>query len=240
MRRRALVFAMLAATLVAACVGCSGAPKVYVAEPEYDFGVAIEGDKVEHAFLIENQGDAPLVISDVRASCGCTATNLSTSTVDPGKSVRLGVTLSTEGYGGSRVSKAVHITTNDPENGEVVVSLVGTVVNAQAYFVKGEEVGRSLALVIDVRPLANYEQGHLVGAVNLQPGEIDSWLPHIPTGIPVILYDETGEEASYIADAMLRAGYLNVSVLLGGFSEWRRQYGDRLVVTFATVFISLE
>ena len=240
MRQRTLVFAVLVATLVAACVGCAGAPRAYVAEPEYDFGVAIEGDEVEHAFLIENQGDDPLQIIDVRAGCGCTATTLSTSTIAPGKSIRLGVTLSTSGYGGSRVSKDVHVTTNDPSSAEIILSLVGTVVNAQAYFVKGQEVARSLALVIDIRPFASYEQGHLLGAVNLQPAEIDSWLPHVPTDIPVIVYDATGDDAPYLADAMLRAGYLNVSVLLGGFAEWRREYGDRLVVTFATVFIPLD
>jgi 3-mercaptopyruvate sulfurtransferase SseA len=36
---------------------------------------------------------------------------------------------------------------------------------------------------------------------------------------------------------MLRAGFLNVKVLLGGFDEWVRAYGERLVVTFATVFV---
>jgi hypothetical protein len=40
---------------------------------EHDFGTIKEGDVVEHTFSFKNTGDAPLIISDARPSCGCTA-----------------------------------------------------------------------------------------------------------------------------------------------------------------------
>lgn len=39
---------------------------------EHDFGTIKEGDVVEHVFEFVNDGEAPLIISNARASCGCT------------------------------------------------------------------------------------------------------------------------------------------------------------------------
>ncbi|UXP33808.1 DUF1573 domain-containing protein [Reichenbachiella agarivorans] len=41
-------------------------------EEDYDFGKINEGDEVEHVFQFTNTGDAPLIISDAKGSCGCT------------------------------------------------------------------------------------------------------------------------------------------------------------------------
>ena len=41
-------------------------------EESYDFGTVIEGVKATHVFKFTNTGDTPIVISGVRASCGCT------------------------------------------------------------------------------------------------------------------------------------------------------------------------
>lgn len=48
------------------------APKFEFAEMEYDFGTINEGDVVEHTFTFTNTGEAPLVIQNASASCGCT------------------------------------------------------------------------------------------------------------------------------------------------------------------------
>ncbi len=40
---------------------------------EYNFGKITEGDVVSHNFNFRNIGTANLVITDVRASCGCTS-----------------------------------------------------------------------------------------------------------------------------------------------------------------------
>ncbi len=53
-------------------------------EMEYDFGAINEGQVVEHIFKFTNNGQAPLVISNITASCGCTSPDWSKAPVKPG------------------------------------------------------------------------------------------------------------------------------------------------------------
>lgn len=54
-------------------------------EMEYDFGAINEGKVVEHVFKFTNNGQAPLVISNITASCGCTSPDWSKAPVKPGE-----------------------------------------------------------------------------------------------------------------------------------------------------------
>lgn len=55
------------------------------AEEEYDFGNINEGQVVEHIFNFTNNGQAPLVISNITASCGCTSPEWTKTPVNPGE-----------------------------------------------------------------------------------------------------------------------------------------------------------
>jgi hypothetical protein len=54
----------------------------------HDFGKIKLNNPVTHEFRFTNSGDGPLVISSVKASCGCTVTDYSKDPIAPG----------TEGY----------------------------------------------------------------------------------------------------------------------------------------------
>lgn len=54
-------------------------------EMEYDFGTIDEGKVIEHEFKFVNEGEAPLVISNITASCGCTSPNWTKTPVKPGE-----------------------------------------------------------------------------------------------------------------------------------------------------------
>ena len=41
-------------------------PNAVVPETSFDFGAVHEGEDVRHLFVIENKGDAPLVLLDVK------------------------------------------------------------------------------------------------------------------------------------------------------------------------------
>jgi hypothetical protein len=43
-----------------------GHPRAVVAQKEYQFDTVFEGVQVKHDFVIENRGDAPLMIHNVR------------------------------------------------------------------------------------------------------------------------------------------------------------------------------
>ena len=72
----------LASLLLAGCAFFANAqeveepmtgPKISFAEKSFDFGEITQGEKVEHVFEFENVGNEPLILSDVRTTCGCTA-----------------------------------------------------------------------------------------------------------------------------------------------------------------------
>ncbi|TVP50953.1 MAG: DUF1573 domain-containing protein [Mongoliibacter sp.] len=53
-------------------------------EMEYDFGTIDEGKVIEHIFKFTNEGQAPLVISNITASCGCTSPDWTKTPIKPG------------------------------------------------------------------------------------------------------------------------------------------------------------
>lgn len=52
----------------------------------YEFGTVEEGTKVEHDFVFNNSGKTPLIIANVRASCGCTTPEYPKTPIKPGES----------------------------------------------------------------------------------------------------------------------------------------------------------
>jgi hypothetical protein len=87
-------------------------PQIKFKESAWDFGKMKEGQVKAHEFVFENTGDAPLVIKNVKTSCGCAAALVSEKTIEPGKKGEIKVTFNSRGYEGS-VSKYVYVESND-------------------------------------------------------------------------------------------------------------------------------
>ena len=67
-------------------------------ELTYNFGTIAEADGfASHTFTIKNTGDAPLVITRVTASCGCTRPEWTKSPIAPGKTGEGKLTYNTKG-----------------------------------------------------------------------------------------------------------------------------------------------
>ncbi|MDH4161692.1 MAG: DUF1573 domain-containing protein [Nitrospirota bacterium] len=66
MRRWVLLLMVLVPAVLWA--GAPSGPRIYVPEVRYDFGAVKAGDKLEHLFLIRNDGTGELVIRKVSAS----------------------------------------------------------------------------------------------------------------------------------------------------------------------------
>lgn len=60
-------------------------PVLEIKELNYDFGKIQEGNIASHDFIITNTGDQPLIINNVRASCGCTTPFWTKEPILPGK-----------------------------------------------------------------------------------------------------------------------------------------------------------
>jgi len=55
-------------------------------EQEHDFGSLAPKKAVEYQFEFTNPGETPLLITDVKTSCGCTVAEWTKTPVNPGKS----------------------------------------------------------------------------------------------------------------------------------------------------------
>ena len=79
-------------------------------ESTYDFGQVKSGEKVTHNYSFTNTGDEPLLLSNVKASCGCTAPNWPRTPIAPGETGEIEVVFSARGKG--KQKKNVTITAN--------------------------------------------------------------------------------------------------------------------------------
>ncbi|MCH7409600.1 DUF1573 domain-containing protein [Belliella sp. DSM 111904] len=69
---------------------------------EFDFGTIAEGKVIEHVFNFVNEGEVPLVISNVTASCGCTTPDYTKTPVKPGESGFVKVEFNSAGKPGTQ------------------------------------------------------------------------------------------------------------------------------------------
>jgi hypothetical protein len=80
-------------------------------ETEFDFGTIGQGDVVKHSFKFTNTGDAPLMISDIKTTCGCTTPQYTKDPVGPGESGEILVQFNSAGKAGV-INKRVTIYAN--------------------------------------------------------------------------------------------------------------------------------
>jgi len=88
-------------------------PKIVFEVESHDFGKLISDEKVNFAFKFRNEGKAPLVISNVQSSCGCTAAKPSKPQFEPGESGEIQVTYDPKGRSGVQ-AKDITVVCNDP------------------------------------------------------------------------------------------------------------------------------
>ncbi|HWC01694.1 MAG TPA: rhodanese-like domain-containing protein [Methylomirabilota bacterium] len=89
--------------------------------------------------------------------------------------------------------------------------------DVQRYLEAGEVI-----VVIDLRPLDSFRQGHVTRAQSLPVAELRRRQAEIPRAGRVVLCGATPEEAAAAYRALRDAGYRNVMVLAGGFPAWTR------------------
>jgi hypothetical protein len=112
------ILALCAVLLVAtSLLAQAGKAKAVPVEPIKDMGVVPKGDKVVHDFLIRNEGDAPLQITDVRSSCGCTVVDYD-KVIAPGQTGKVHAEVDTTTFAGP-IAKSVTIFTNDAEHAQI-------------------------------------------------------------------------------------------------------------------------
>ncbi len=97
----------------------------------FDFGAVLGGKTLRKEFRLRNVGDQDLVLQPVRTSCGCTVGKLARTTLAPGESTSLLVTLAT-GAARGHIVKGVVVPSNDAATPLVEIKLQATVGEASA------------------------------------------------------------------------------------------------------------
>src|SRR4051812_11670200 len=67
-------------------------PQITFSDKSHEFGDIKQGDKVNYTFKFTNTGPEPLILSRVKTTCGCTATNWTHEPVAPGKTGEVAAT----------------------------------------------------------------------------------------------------------------------------------------------------
>lgn len=119
---KSAILALCAVLLVATTLlAQAGQPKAVPVEPIKDFGVVPKGETIVHDFVIRNEGDAPLQITDVRPACGCTVVDYD-KTIAPGQTGKIHAEVDTATFNGA-FAKSVGVFTNDPEHAMIELTV---------------------------------------------------------------------------------------------------------------------
>jgi hypothetical protein len=119
-----LILTLFSATLV----GATG-PEIVLDRSEHDFGDIKVGDVVHTQLRVINKGDAPLVIDEVRTTCGCAVTGSHAKEVPPGQEIEIAVTYDSVGLSPGRKTQSVLIHTNDQKNSVTKFQMFATVIH---------------------------------------------------------------------------------------------------------------
>jgi hypothetical protein len=94
----------------------------------HDYGTLENGANGDCEFVFTNKGEKPLVLSNVRASCGCTAPSWTKEPVLPGKTgvIKVGYNTGIPGV----FHKTVTVTSN-AANSQVILTIKGNVLPKQ-------------------------------------------------------------------------------------------------------------
>ena len=199
-------------------VVATAGPEIAVDQPVHDYGSIGQGYMVKHTFVLQNTGDQMLEIVRVRASCGCTTTELSTDRLAPGASVPLEVLVLADH--GTTKNVSIYVFTNAPDqygnsnddrdDPDITLRVLGAITPKQEYELAPYELAYDLMLLIDVRDAASYAANHLMGAINIPADELITHMPRLPKSAFLIVYDLAGEAA----DASVQTHLLQFDSLL--------------------------
>lgn len=106
-------FIVMAFLLVAGIVSAVAQAEIKFDKTTHDFGSFSESSpKVTCEFTYKNVGDAPLIINQAVASCGCTVPEYTKTPVQPGESGSIKVTYNGTGKFPGHFKKMITVRTN--------------------------------------------------------------------------------------------------------------------------------
>lgn len=98
-----------------------------LSENHYNFGDVKKGGKVSHVYEVTNTGDNPLIISQVKPACGCTAPQYTNTPILPGQKGSVTLEFDSSSFDGLQ-NKQAEVYAN-VEQAPIVLTFSANVVN---------------------------------------------------------------------------------------------------------------
>ena len=95
--------------------------KIMLEETDFNFGSVNEGDVVKHTFKLKNVGNQPLLITDIRTTCGCTVPTWNKSPIAANANDQVEVKFDTKGKANEQVKKITIIANTFPAETELIL-----------------------------------------------------------------------------------------------------------------------
>jgi rhodanese-related sulfurtransferase len=86
-------------------------------------------------------------------------------------------------------------------------------------------INRSDAVVVDVRDKKEFDNGHIVDAINIPLTKLDQRMAELEKHKekPIVVVCKMGQHSSDACNKLTTAGYAQVVKLGGGITEWKAQ-----------------
>ncbi len=142
----------------------------------HDFGTAYLSRTMDHEFQIQNTGETPVEITDIKADCGCTIVDMETRFIEAGTSAPLTVTFTPEFQVG-RIDKKITVYTDLPgKRNWLELSIradIATVITIDPVNVYFKNVHFGEASIEEVHITAKKGSGVIITAVEQVEGRLD-------------------------------------------------------------------
>jgi len=102
-------------------------PEISFEKTVIDYGTVNKGENGVREFVFKNSGNAPLIISNVKSTCGCTIPKKPEKPILPGESEKIQVKYDTKRVGFIR--KSITVTSNAASSPTTILKIKGQVVD---------------------------------------------------------------------------------------------------------------
>lgn len=106
-------------------------PKIVFNVLEHDFGKMLQGEQVSYTYKFKNTGNAPLIISSVEKTCGCTDTKYPKTPIKPGEEGSITITYNSDGHKGFQNKRIIVKTNTNPA--ETILKFKARVETVEGY-----------------------------------------------------------------------------------------------------------
>ncbi len=208
----------------------SAAPELVITEGNpIELKKATEGEIRKGHFTLKNGGDEDLKIQNFIVTCSClTILNRDLAPLKPGETKEVNFLFDTAHFGGKKTRKEVMIFSNCPKSPERLGILI-RVENRSDYEFLAEGFEERLNILVDIREEKAYENGHIIGAINVPESGLKDFLQKIPDSVPVFIYSQSGNLSGKLAGKLSREQNKKIKSLIGGFEQWKLVHPDFLI-----------